>query len=81
MIKSRNRPESSRDDRRARALRENLKRRKAQARGRAGEERGEKGEKGETAAQNSRQNIHREPRDLPRDAGSSGRQDGLSRKD
>jgi hypothetical protein len=38
------RPESSRDDRRARALRENLKRRKAQARGRA------EGEKGEAAS-------------------------------
>jgi hypothetical protein len=35
------RPESSRDGRRARALRENLKRRKAQARGRAEGERGE----------------------------------------
>ncbi len=37
-------PQSSRDGRRARALRENLKRRKAQARGRA------EGEKSETAA-------------------------------
>lgn len=41
MSESGKRPESSRDDRRARALRENLKRRKAQARGRAEEEKSE----------------------------------------
>ena len=43
MTESRNRPDSSREDRRARALRDNLNRRKAQARGRA------EGEKGEAA--------------------------------
>ncbi|HWJ99504.1 MAG TPA: hypothetical protein VNR41_02225 [Xanthobacteraceae bacterium] len=48
MSQSGKRPESSRDDRRARALRENLKRRKAQARGRA------EGEKGEADAEKPR---------------------------
>lgn len=57
MTEPRNRPESSRDDRRARALRENLKRRKAQARGRA------QGEKGEAASE--------QPRDLTPSGGQN----------
>lgn len=67
MTEPRNRPESSRDGRRARALRENLKRRKAQARGRAD------GEKNQGAVQ--------EPRDLSPDSSPSGRQNGFADKD
>ena len=59
-------PQSSRDGRRARALRENLKRRKAQARGRA---QGEEAEKSETAAP------------ALRGSGASDRQNGSSRKE